>query len=189
MRRNAVTAVALAAIVSLASACAHRHETLPWPPPAEDIARINEAAAATGGLAVHYVRPIGTAPPVRGGDALRIESIDDTLIAFRSTVGAVVSFPSETVRGVTVKDRLPGVIAGGGLGAAAGAVVAALPVFFACTVGNLLPDDDPDTQQESCISRFDAEDAAIALAAGLAIGVVAGYLVGGRRTFTFGRVR
>jgi hypothetical protein len=187
MRRTTVAAVALAASLWPAIGCAH--EQLPWPPPAEDIARINEAAKAKPYLRVQFIEPIPPARGVASAPALSIESIDDARIAFRSTAGTVVTFPSEAVKGVSVRDPRRGALIGTGIGAALGAVVAALPTVGKCVFDNILPDhSSANAPRPSCTRDFDGEDAGVAVAVGALLGAVAGYFIGARRTFDFGRV-
>jgi hypothetical protein len=111
MRFARALVATLAVVSTAAGGCAHEH--LPWPPPQSEIDRINQASRKERDwLRVEYVEPTA-AKVVR---PIRIESIDDDDITFRTKAGESERVPSLLVQGVTVKDRYRG----GLLGAAAG---------------------------------------------------------------------
>jgi hypothetical protein len=174
MRFARVMAAALAATLT-AGGCAHR---LPWPPPAADIAEINQAAKDENGyLRVEYVVPIPPKHPYRTAKPNGIESIDDRYINFSTPAGETLPVASERVRGVTVKDRNLGGLIGGSLGAGAGA--AAMGAFM-LTVGGL---GYPSGCSLECGAKAFGASAAI----GAFVGMVIGYAVSGRRTYRFDR--
>ena len=68
--------------------------------------------------------------------------------------------------------------------------MAALPTVGKCVFDNILPDhSSSDAPRPSCTRDFDGQDATVTVAVGTVLGAVAGYFIGARRTFDFGRVR
>lgn len=174
MRFARFTAATLAASLT-AGGCAHR---LPWPPPAADIAEINQAAKDESGyLRVEYVVPIPPEHPYRIAKPNGIESIDDRYINFSTPAGETLPVASERVRGVTVKDRNLGGLVGGSLGAGAGA--AGMGVIMLIGAGLGYPID--------CSLECGAKAFGVSAAITAFVGMVIGYAVSGRRTYRFDR--
>jgi hypothetical protein len=172
MRFARALVATLAVVSTAAGGCAHEH--LPWPPPQSEIDRINQASRKERDwLRVEYVEPTA-AKVVR---PIRIESIDDDDITFRTKAGESERVPSLLVQGVTVKDRYRG----GLLGAAAGVGAMAAALGAAAFVAGTEPfGDDP--------CRCDARGFAAGFALTAAVGAVIGLVISGRRTFHFDRV-
>src|SRR6187401_979469 len=113
MRLARVIASLVASVGVVAGGCAHQ---LPWPPTAEDVARINkEAHEEDGYMRIEYVDPIASDWDAHNLRAVAIEAIDDDYISFRTRQKDIQLLPSERVRGVTVKDRDLGGLIGLGL--------------------------------------------------------------------------
>jgi len=156
-----------------AGGCAHR---LPWPPPAADIAEINQAAKDENGyLRVEYVMPLPPGHPYRAARPNGIESIDDRYINFSTPAGETLPVASERVRGVTVKDRNLGGLIGALIGVGvAGAIVGGDWLLAQAWHGD-------------CVLGCEAKSIAYTAALPAFVGMVVGYAVSGRRTYDFAR--
>ena len=172
MRLARVIASLVASVGIVTGGCAHQ---LPWPPTAEDVARINkEAHDDEGYMRIEYVDPIASDWDAHNLRAVAIEAIDDDYISFRTRQKDIQLVPSDRVSGVTVKDRDLGGLIGLGLGAAAGAAgMVAVELLFGLDLGS-------DDSKKS-----------IAMYAGMMAfaGLVVGYAVSGRKTYEFPRRR
>jgi len=166
--------VLLVAITSFAG-CAH--EQLPWPPPPDDVARINEAAHAENKyLRVEYVDPLMHRRVTPEMTPVRIEAVDPDQISFRTRAGGIHAVPIELVKGVTVRVRARGALVGGTIGLGAAALM---------LTGSWLMNRSRGDCDWGCGVKFGATIIAIDVGAGLLFG----YLVSGRRTFHFERAR
>jgi hypothetical protein len=178
MRRLSLTIVAALAV---GGACAH--EQLPRPPGPADLARINETAEANHWFRVEYVEPLAAESNAHVARPIGIDSADAGEIGFRTWRDTVELVPTEMVNGVTVKERGSGVAAGAGLGLAAGVVfVGALLAAKYAFLGDIW------ATQPSCRNCV-AKGIAGGLLLPTLIGGIAGYFVGYRKTFDFGRIR
>jgi hypothetical protein len=160
----------------VAGGCAH--EYLPKPPLPADIDRINAAAADNDWLRVDYVEPLppGTDLPVKG--PIAIASADDRGISLVTRAGDVKTVPAELISGVTVKERAPGALTGGLAGLGWGAVA----IGGLYVLANLGP-EDPTAPDTSCGVGCKAKVFVPLMVVPAVIGAIAGYFVGGRRTF------
>lgn len=169
--------LAAATVCLIAAGCGH--DPMPWPPTPADVERINKAAKEEDGyIRIEYVEALAPPPTARIVRPIRIESIDDHDIEFRTKAGDVQPVSSAIVRGITVKDRDRGGLIGLGLGAAAGAaIVTGIWMWDTAVVGT--------EECAACLAKAFAIGAAIPAF----IGLVVGYAVSGRRTFDFGTGR
>ena len=166
-----VTAVMVASVSLLAAGCGH---TLVWPPSPAEVARINQDAADENGwLRVEYVEPIPRAQRV---EPVAIEAVAATHVVFRTKTGEPRLVGIDAFKGVTIKDRVLGVgIWGGGLTAAMTALVLAY-----WHEGHTF-----DRYPGNCFGCGDPEFFAVMVGGAALVGVILGYALGIRRTYTF----
>jgi hypothetical protein len=83
-------------------------ESVSRPPSPAELARIDEASKATGGLTVHYIQPVNAcasglcADNRRPIDFARLASVDARSITVESEIGRPTTMPLSEVRGVAV---------------------------------------------------------------------------------------
>jgi hypothetical protein len=114
-------------------------ESVSRPPSPAELARIDEASKATGGLTIHYVQPVNAwtgkrcadgVPPGayrRPIDFARLASVDARTITVESEIGRPTTIPLSEVKGVAVNG-------GRGWPAAIGAGILGGTVFVVTTV-------------------------------------------------------
>jgi hypothetical protein len=164
------TGVAVAAM-TLAGGCAHEH--LPWPPPPDDVARINEAAREENNyLRVEYVDPLFHKRETSEMMPVRIEAVDPYQITFRTRAGDLRPVAVDLVKAVAVRDRARGALVGMMIGLGAAALE---------LTGSWLLNRSRGDCDFGCGAKFGASIVGINAGAGL----VLGYVIGGRRTFHF----
>jgi hypothetical protein len=177
MRFARVMVAALAAAGTAAGGCAH--ERLPWPPPPDQIERINEGAREEKGyLRVEYVEPIASRAGVKVIKPIAIASIDDEQIAFRTRAGETQAVPTPLVRAVAIRDRGRGGLLGALAGIGVGLVT--LGATWSVTRTGAVGTD-------GCIHFCNPREVAADLVLTAAVGWVIGYVIAGRRTFHFDR--
>jgi hypothetical protein len=109
-------------------------ESVSRPPSPAEVARIDEASKATGGLTVHYVQPVNACASWscadvyrRPIDFARLASVDARSITVESGLGRPTTIPLFQVKGVAVNG-------GGGRSAAIGAGILGGTVFVVTAV-------------------------------------------------------
>jgi hypothetical protein len=169
--------LAAATVCLISAGCGH--DQLPWPPTPADVERINKAAQEENGyIRIEYVEAIAPPRSARVVRPIRIESVDDHYIEFRTAAGDVQPVSAAIVRGITVKDRDRGGLIGLGLGVVVGAAI---------TAGVWMLESSGGSQE--CTRCSDARGIGVAVAIPAFIGLVVGYAVSGRRTFDLGAGR
>jgi hypothetical protein len=180
MRAVSATAAMVGSICLFGAGCAHEFPA--WPPPAADIQRINEAAEDDHWLRVEYIEPIASMQGRHVDRPIRIESLNDDEIRFRTATGETRPVPLDLVSGVTVKDRKRGAFVGTGAGVALALTEVAAWYWLAHTG---CEGSNAGFQGEICSGRI----AIVLVVPTVLAGMGLGYLIGGRRTFHLGPVR
>jgi hypothetical protein len=170
--------------VSLALGGCVAHEPVGVPLSPGEVERINGVARENHWLRVEYVEPIATKQDAHVDRPSTIASVDDVAIGFRTRAGDVDTVPTAMVKGLTVKERAPGVSAGVGIGLGAGALVLGLAALASASLSRGgWPDSDPNRPSSPPSDADTAKTAIFFLVTPAIVGGIVGYFVGGRRTF------